>query len=164
MTNGENKSTAKQKLAKYEEILKEYTEKIGISSVALNTEVISLLSLNSSDMESMAAEDCGIGAYILSQYALYLQQEYNRNKVRRDWADKEINLLLANNYSNYGDQYTKWDAKKNMLIAADQHANALHQIIKHAETRISELQDTSSRISTMARYLESLQQTKRRFK
>ncbi len=159
--SGENKLSFEERLKKYEAILDQYTVKIGIAHIMYNSEVNDLLMLNSDQLRGMSHEQCGESSYILSNYATFVQMEYNRQKARVDWANSELNKIIADQGDRYGDKYTKFDLLKARVISGDSSAQVLGNIIKHAEGRATQLESVAFGIRDMARYLESLQVTKR---
>lgn len=161
--SGENKSS-KDRLAEFEQILNEYTQGIGINGIQYNAEVNDVLSLTREQLRGMHPEDCGELAFILSQYAVFIQKEQNRQRARVDWAEREISYLIALEQSKYygGDtKYVKYDLLRATIIKGNSAAQALDNIVRHAKARHVELDKVSSNINLMSKALIELQQTKR---
>ena len=150
------------KLKKHEEDLEEYKMIQGLIGVAHNTEVTEILAYNRKQLNALPADFCGESAFILSQYACYLQQEYNSQKIKFKWSTNELNLYIAKVKDNYGfDKFSKWDLVRATIIQGESPAMNLNIIIQEAESRMTIIEDVVSKINTMAQHLKELQQTKR---
>ena len=158
--SGENKSF-KDRLKEYEAVLDQYTVKIGIAHIMYNTEANEIMLYDADMLRGMSHEQCGEGAFILSNYATFIQMEYNRHKARVRWANTELMRIIAGTGDRYGDSYTKFELRKANCMNDDSSAQVLGSIIKHAEGRAIQLEGICDGIRDMARYLNSLQQTKR---
>jgi len=158
--SGDIKS-AKDNLKDYEKILDEYMAQIGVSHIQYNNDANEAMMLTREELRGMSPEDCGETAFILQQYAAFLQLEYNRQDVRVKWATIKINEIIAHQGDQYGDKYTKWELRRAMVLAGDTAAQMLGQILIHAEGRAAQLKDVSSKINTMGKHIGDLQMTKR---
>lgn len=155
-------ASSEERLKQHEDMLEEYKLTNGVVAVAHNTEVTEILTYNRKQLNALSAEDCGEGAFILSQYACYLQQEYNTQHVRYKWATNELNQLIAKVKSNYDfDRFSKWELVKSSVIAGETAGKKLNEIIINAESRMTIIDDLVHKINTMSQHLKELQQTKR---
>ena len=64
-------------------------------------------------------------------------------------------------YSILKQTFTKFELMRAQLIVADSAAAVLHEILKHAKSRQSELDQVSNNITSMAKYMNDLSYTKR---
>lgn len=158
--SGEQKSF-KERLKEYEGVLNEYRSRVGIAHIMYNNEVESILMLNKDELRGMSHEDCGENCFILSQYATYIQMEYNRHCARVKWAEDHLSKLIAKYGAKYGDKYTKWELLKSRIIVDDSSAKVLGEIITHASGRMIELNEMANSVRNMAKHLGDLQVTKR---
>ena len=162
---GERKMTGAKTYAEqwkeHEESLEEYKNIHGLVS-SHNSEVTTILTYNRQQLNALAAEDCGECAFILSQYASYLQQEYNMQKVKYKWANNKLNIYVAKVKSNYGfGKFTKWEEAKSTVVASEIPATILDDTIQESYSRMTLIEDTVRNINTMSQHLKELQQTKR---
>lgn len=165
--SGETKSkTFEERLEDFHKILKTYTDNIGLKNIGYNSDVDILLKLNKKQLNALSIEDCAEGAFILSQYALFVQKEYNKQKVRIIWANKHLDRIVANHEGNYsgGQKFIKYELLRQKVINGDSAATALDGIVVHATARATELEDLNHNISNMARYLSQLERIKRNIK
>jgi len=162
--SGDAKS-AKDRLKEFEALLNEYTQKIGTYGIVYPQDVTIILQLTKDHLRGMSPEDLGEDAFILSQYGLYLQKEKNRHSIRVDWANGELDLLIAREAGNYGmdggKSFIKYELLRSRIVIADSAAQALYQIVKHARARVTEIDQMSYQMNIMSKALIELQQTKR---
>jgi hypothetical protein len=94
-----------------------------------------------------------------------LQKEKNRHSIRVDWANGELDLLIAREAGNYGmdggKSFIKYELLRSRIVIADSAAQALYQIVKHARARVTEIDQMSYQMNIMSKALIELQQTKR---
>lgn len=160
-TNGQTSSKDEQ-LKKFEEILNEYEKGIGLDGLRMNPDVELYLNLTSGQLAGMTALHCGEAAFILFQYSAFLQKEYNRQNVRRTWAENKIDMMVAKDGDQYGDKYTKWIEKRYKLISGNTAARVVNNIVLHATSRCNALHELSNRVNSMGRVLLEYQATKSR--
>lgn len=158
--NGNN-SSPKDSLKRFTDLLDEYVYSIGLP-IKKNTEVDDILTLTAQEMSAMTALQCGEAAFLIFQYAAYIQSEYNRNVVRLMWAEEQISSLLGKYGDQYGDSYTKYDIRRARLCSGDDAAKIINQIRIHASARCEELKDISNKLTMMGRALLEYQGAKSR--
>lgn len=157
--SGEPKSF-KERLKEYESVLDQYNVKIGVAHILYHTEVNAIMLYNGDELRGLSAEECGEGAFILSNYAAFIQMEYNRQKARVEWAETELTKIIGSTGDRYGDGYTKYELRKARCIADDSSAKVLGDIIRHAGGRAIQLEGIADGLRDMARYLNGLQFSK----
>ena len=161
--SGEQKShSVKEQLAKFEQILEEYTSRQGLGVLSYNQEVEKALNLTSLELAAMSAESCGEQSFVLFQYALYIQKEHNRQTMRVNWAKNNLKIIVAKECKQYGDRYTGFNEKEGLIIANNERAYSLNNIVLHAQARADELFFLSRKVQFMGDSLIELQKTKRR--
>lgn len=156
-TNGENILKIETLNQQIELIL----TKVGLHKIMYDVQVEKALNLTHDDLKGMSAEECGMTAYTLKQYALYIQVETNKYQNVMGWAKRNIDALLAKEYSNIGDKYTKYEIKRNMLITMNSAATELYKQYIDAKIKYKALSNVSRNVSYIAETLLALQQTKR---
>lgn len=133
--------------------------KIIVSKSPENSE--KLMNLSSEELRGMSEEECGIVAIKLHQYASYIQQQYNRALSTQKVIESYINYLISKEYENYGDKYTKYDVKRNMILAGNSQGEQLSKLFLEAESLVDGLSGLSYKISNLANALNELQKSKR---
>lgn len=161
--NEESKLTVKEKLAAFEKAIDKHEAELPLLFPKCSAvEIEKALNLTEEDLKVMSDEDCAISAHTLSQYSLYLQKDINRNTTRANWARDNLNTLLAKSKDQYGDKWTKHEMKLAALCKGDSEAIALHDVLKHAEARITSLNNITMHISLICNTLLGLKSSKRR--
>ena len=164
--SGQNESkplTVNEQLAEFEQIMNEHETKIDLMFPKCKpVEIETALNITEEDLKIMNAEECGIKAHTLSKYIMHLQKDINRNNLRTNWAKDKLNKLLGAKGDQYGDKYTKYEAKLGMLCADNTYAAGLNNILLHAESRIISLNNITMHISLICNTLIGLQNSKRR--
>ncbi len=159
--SGENKSQKfEERLEEFHKVLKQYTDGIGLNNIFYNSDVEVFLKLRKKQLQGLSIEDCSEGAYLLSQYSLFLQKELNKQKVRIMWANKHLDRIVANHELS-SNTYIKYDLLRQKVVNGDSAASALNGIIVHATARATEVEGLMVNISQMAKYLSQLEFIKR---
>ena len=138
--SGQKTLTANERLIKFEEAVSNYIESKGLNPIGFSHEAIEVLNLDSSTLRTMTSEECISKSYIVYAYANYLQEEYNQNMVKLNFAMDNIRCIVANEISQF-DKYTKHEIKQQQIISNNPFATKLETIRKHAQARIDRLSD-----------------------
>lgn len=133
--------------------------KVIVSKSPENTD--KLMNLSSEELRGMSEEECGIAATKLHQYASYIQQQYNRSLSTQKIIESYINHLISKEYDNYGDKYTKYDVKRNMILAGNSQGEQLSKLFLEAESLVDNISGLAYKISNIANSLNELQKSKR---
>jgi hypothetical protein len=157
--------TFQERLKEYEEILNKYTEGFGLQFILYNKEVEPVLGLVYDQIQNLDSDGCDSYAYLLNQYSLVLTKEINRNKARLNWAQKQLDLLVASQAKKYvgADEkasFIKYELLCNRVILNDSSAQVLNSIILHAGGRVQELENIHIKIDLMAKTLSNLARTR----
>lgn len=156
-TNGENILKIETLKQQIELIL----TKVGLHKIMYDVQVEKALNLTHDDLKGMSAEECGMTAYTLKQYALYLQVECNKHKNIMNWARRNIDIMVAKEYKNLGDKYTKYEVRRNILISINSAAESLYRQYIDAKIQHTAIVGLSKNVSYIAETLLALQATKR---
>ena len=161
--SGEKQSKGyRERLSEFEKVLDEFIGNNGVGKVGYNPEIEIALNFTRSQIEQLNAEACGEYAILAANYSLYVQKQQNRNRVRKAWAERHLDHIVAQRYANYKQEYDKYEVVKDRISAADSDAQVLTQIILHSEARDQELDFLSRKIELLSNALSELQRTKRK--
>jgi hypothetical protein len=157
-----HKTTSKEDLEKWDSILDEYENVIGLHKYAAGLlsedELNSYFSMSRDSIEKLSPEDCAQIAYRLSQFAFHVQRTLNREITRFNWADETVKEVVAdeiNNYKGYG-----YIEKYYQAIKHNDRAQSLNAIKKYAKQRIDRLSYISNSIKNLADMILNIQKTK----
>ena len=163
LTDSPNETT-KDRLKKFEDVLQEYTTKIGVGNIPYYPkEVEDCMALTYEEILRLTEEDCAAKALILNRFAAYIEKEYNRQQVRIRWAEKNIADMVAKEGNKYGDKFTKYDLKIAMIANENTQAKILTDIVLYAEARMLELTGVAKHITLIAKSLSDMRQTKHKY-
>lgn len=153
--------TINQKLAEFENALDENNKKYLLDKVTINEEVEDILNLKLSVIKVLPKDECYANAFILAEFALFLQKEYNRESAKFKWLEQNLNNVIAKEGSNYGDKFTKHEVRKSLIMANDEYAKVLGDNILKASTQLESLNFLATRVNTMAEILTDFARSKR---
>ena len=161
--SGENASsmTAKEQLAHFEKLIDSYVSKQGIHRIEYNEEALKILNMKSFELKALTSQECGELAFALSQYALYVQQQINDQNARVNWAKNNIKSIVAKNSGQF-DRYMKYEEKEYAVIANDEYASKINDILSYAQAASDKLAYMAGRIQSLGNTLIELQRSKRR--
>jgi hypothetical protein len=125
------KRTAKDKFEHITETIKTYLKAKGIYLVK-KPEAQHYLEMTQDELRAMSADECGEAAFLLSQFAYWLRQQYNLEMMRVRLCDAEIDKQIGRRIQSY-DKYMKWEEKRLAAISEDSHAAAWMELRKWAE-------------------------------
>ncbi len=157
--SGENRSF-EDRLKEYQSTLDHYAIKIGVAHIMYSPEANKAMLLTGEELRGMSPEECGETAFILSQYATFVEMEYNKENANLEWAEDKLTDIIAKEGDRYGDKYTKFEIKKARVLSDDSSAKVLGNIITEARGRATKLKGIASGIRVMAKYVDGLRQTK----
>ena len=149
-----------QKWKELEQKLDNYQNTLSLN-LHKSDEVSNILNLSLQQLQQLTAEDCGIYGYLLVQYSTFLQKEINRHHAKNKWASHNLDAMTGKYGKEYGNQWTKLDERKLMLISDNSYAKALFDLIKHSSVICEDLTYIAKKVEIMATQLSELQKTKR---
>jgi hypothetical protein len=114
------------------------------------------------ELRKMNAEECGETAFLLAQFSLFLQKEYNTENSRLNWCQEQINKTIANTTLQQGSKYSPYEERKNLAIREDAVAYKLNDIKVYVHARLDRLYFLAQHVQFLSKTLIELQQTKRR--
>jgi len=149
-----------QRLAEVENILKEYESSLGLK-IADQEDYSRYLNLKQSQLKKMSPEECGEVAFMMAQQSLYIQQEINKHTQRMNWANTNIEIMIAKSLDNYGTKYTPYEIRKTLAINDNEYTAKLYEIFVRAKQFLDKLSYIPTKIGYLSKTLLELQQTKR---
>lgn len=155
------KSAIDVKLENLQKKLDDYENSMGLVEVQKPIGIEGYLNLSSQELQEMSAEEVGEAAFILAQYSMYIQKEYNRQNAVKNWAQACQNAIIAKIIDNYGNEYTKFDEKSMKAIYGNDAAIVLQRIIVEASQKTDVLHFLSQKIEMAHKRLSEYQETKR---
>jgi thymidylate synthase len=153
--------SAQDSIKLVEEQLDNFLDGLSLKNVIYDTDIEYILNYTASQIRSFSSEECGINAFLLQQYTLYLQKQINRLKSISGWATSNIKMLTAKEGKNYGNNYTRYDERIYLVKSGNTYGKELHKVERKADIHVQELDMIISRVNSMANTLLELQQTKR---
>ena len=167
--SGENESktqqqTIEERLGNIDQLLSEYESAIGIPKIyKINTQKIQeYLQMDRDELKTLNAEDCSEISFALSQASFYVQKEHNKENAKYNWAEAQINGLIAAKVSEY--KGYSFDERKLKAIADNSAAIKLQKIKVEAKLRIDRLNGISSQLQYMSKTMNDLKFAKREIK
>ena len=118
------------------------------------------LNLTPSDLVKLSGEECGEGAYCLTQFVIAIQNALNKEISRLNWATKKIEEEIVPQLKNYNVGSFNQNAVAAMLD--NSYAKKLNDIKVYCSGRIERLQELPKFYLKLADRLESLAVTKRK--
>lgn len=159
--SGEQELKTDEKIKELETLLDDYSKSLGLVAIQKDKDIETILEASHDEIKSMSAEELGVWSFRLARYAAFLQRELNRHTAKNKWAEHNIKIIVAKNHANYGDKFTKYEYKRDMVIADNGYALALNKLLLHSSLRIEELNFISTRINTMSNILQDITKGKR---
>ncbi len=156
--------TTKDRLKKFEDVLQEYTTKLGVGNIPYYPkEVEDCMALTYDEILRLTEDDCGAKSLILNRFAAYIEKEFNRQNVRIKWAEKNLADIVAKEGNKYGDKFTKYELKIAMIANENNQAKTLRDIVLYAEARMLELSGIAKHITLIAKSLNDIRQSKHKY-
>lgn len=105
-------------------------------------------------MRALTIQDCAIIAARLSQYCVYIQRCFNRNKRRIKFLEAEVRKTIASKVQGYGGQ---WEFQKQQAINDDEYALQNHKKMLEYEQVNTTIEHLSLSIKDLADRYKDLQ-------
>jgi hypothetical protein len=131
-----NKAT--DKLQEHIQLMTKYVNETNTKFASFKEEFLLYSDLNKEQIDKLTREELFDCAYILYGYSSYIQDEINRNKIALNWCNDQLENLIANNSSMFG-QYTKHESKRHILVNENSFAASIDNMRLVAEARLQAL-------------------------
>lgn len=150
-----------ERLKANEEVLNQYSTSMGLDAIKYNSDAELVLKLGSNDLKGLTSEEALCYGYVLSNYGAFLSKEIGRQNAILSWANYNLGVVIGKVYSNYGNDYVKYDVRKVLICADNEYAAQLSKIALQATLRIEHLKGVDFQVSKMADFLKEIAKTKR---
>ena len=159
--SGETELKTEAKILKFIDDIQVKLDKLHITHADYPKDIKEALNTSTEELRGLSEEACGIHGVIIHRYALYVQQEANKAQATLKAVESYIATLVAKEYDNYGDKYTKYEVKRSLVLSNHSHGEELNRI--HIETQA--LNDSFSslayKMTSIGNSMIELQKTKR---
>lgn len=150
--NGQTKSdTVCQRIEIWKENLVNFGTLLGLTELLYTEDVSKYFNLKAEEIKSLSVEDCIEGAYLLSQFALHIQKEYNKMSAITSKCDYELKRYVSDKVSQF--QYASYEERIMRIIKEDSVAAKISEIKVDAESKKQLLQHVSNTINTLSNIL-----------
>ena len=165
--SGENQSqdtkqlSIEERLGKIDLLLQEYESGLGIpKTFKINTQdVEGYLQMSRDELKILDMEECAEISFALSQASFYIQKESNKERAKFNWADAQINGIIASKVSEY--KGASFEERKLKAISDNSATMTLNKIKVNAKLRIDRLDGISQQIQFMSKSINDLKFAKR---
>jgi hypothetical protein len=158
--NNENVSTPEAKLVEIEKILDNYQTRKGILALQSKNEAEKYLNLPQAEIRTLQADECFEAGIILCQYATFVQEAYNRELTRANWAESEIKRTVTKQMKQYNSPSA--DERRYLAIMGDEYTAKLDKLRMWAQALADRLSFMANRVDATARAYLSLAQHRRK--
>jgi hypothetical protein len=158
--NNENVSTPEAKLVEIEKILDNYQTRKGILALQSKNEAEKYLNLPQAEIRTLQVDECFEAGIILCQYATFVQEAYNRELTRANWAESEIKRTVTKQMKQYNSPSA--DERRYLAIMGDEYTAKLDKLRMWAQALADRLSFMANRVDATARAYLSLAQHRRK--
>ncbi len=125
-------------------------------------DVDKLLNISPQELARLTGEDCNARAYSLFAHNLVIQKRMNSLISKKKWAENNVKYLVAREWNNYGDSYSKYEDIKYKIANENGSVYQFMRLQSDCELEIDALSFVCARIQSIAETLNSLSYSKRR--
>jgi hypothetical protein len=160
---GENALGAQSKLDNVVKQIEVYLEnKRGLTQLKVHNYVEKYINMPQEEMRRLEQSECAEAGLILTRYAGYVQECYNKELSRLNWAEAEIRRAITPELNQYNKAYQTYEERKALAIAGNEYTARLEELRTWAQTLVDRLAFMAQRIDAIARAYFNLQQSKRK--
>lgn len=139
MKIGDNKlKTAKETVEDFLLKLEDFTNETNTKFANFREEFLTVSDLSDDNLKKLTKEEHFDAAYLLYSYASYVQDQYNRQKVVYDLCNDQLEKMVAKNSDKFS-QYTKHDAKIQLIVVDNEYAKSIDSYRQVAHARLQNL-------------------------
>lgn len=139
----------------------EYLDKLKISSFKLDPSIEDIINLSNEEIQSLDSQICFNYAFQLNRYAAFIQKEENKWNSVLYWAEHNLRIVFGKYARDYGDKWTKYDERKDIVLVDNKWAVNLNRIILETQLKAKSLYMLSNKINAMSKLLEGLAHAKK---
>lgn len=142
-------SAASEDLKQHIESIDNYINETNTKFASFKEEFLLYADMDTDSLSKLNQEETFNVAYTLYNYASYIQDEVNKNKIALNWCTEHMERLIAQHSDMFG-QYTKHESKKHILSKENSYAAKLEQMRLIAENRLQSLDGKTYEIKRKA--------------
>ena len=142
-------SAASEDLKQHIESIENYINETNTKFASFKEEFLLYADMDTDSLSKLNQEETFNVAYTLYNYASYIQDEVNKNKIALNWCTEQMERLIAQHSDMFG-QYTKHESKKHILSKENSYAAKLEQMRLIAENRLQSLDGKTYEIKRKA--------------
>ena len=120
---------------------------------------LEIMRITPSSLEKLSDIECGESAFVLLQYAMYLQKACNKIRCRLRWCEENIFAIIAPLLPQQ--KAYSLDERKALAIQQSGIASSINGFRVQLQIRLERIMYLTDKLDAMARSLLSLQSTKR---
>lgn len=141
MNNGENKlKTAKETIEDFVQKLDDFINETNVKFSNFKPEFLTAADMSLDELKSLNKDDCFNNADLLYGYAAYISDQLTRQKVVYNLCTDQLEKLVAKNNERFN-QYTKHDAKIQLIVVDNEYARSIDSYRQIAQSRVEALSD-----------------------
>lgn len=131
--------TAKETIEGFVSKLEDFTNETNTKFATFREEFLIVSDLSDDQLKKLSKEEHFDAAYILYGYASYIQDQYSRQKVVFDLCSDQLEKMVAKHNDQFS-QYTKHDAKIQLIIVDNEYAKTIDNYKQVAHARMQSLE------------------------
>ena len=151
-----------ERLSQIEQKVDTYHETKGIIKLTPKNNAKTYLELESNAMRGLNEQECCEASIVLNQYSAFLQESYNKELSRVNWATSEMKRVSAPQLKQYAGKFQSYEEKCNLVIAGDEHVSELDRVRMWAQQLADRLNFMAQRVDAIAKSYLALAQSKRK--
>jgi hypothetical protein len=132
-----NENYVDQKMAEVVNKIENQARIFALNRVNIDTTCTTYLTMTEDQLVKLTPEELALGEIRLSSFSLSLQQHVNKAMAIKNWADRSIRLVVAQNYNSF-DKFMQYEARKDCTIVNNEYAQKLGQIVSEQQLIIDE--------------------------
>lgn len=132
--------TAKETIEDFVEKLDEFINETNIKFSNFKPEFLTAADMSLDKLKSLSKDDCFNNADLLYGYAAYISDQLTRQKVVYNLCTDQLEKLVARHSDSFS-QYTKHDAKIQLIVVDNEYARSIDHFRQIAQSRIEALND-----------------------
>jgi hypothetical protein len=159
-SNGQIES-ALEKMQNVVKQIEKYQTKKGLLALKVKNDAEIYLNMSANEMKHLPAEECAEAGVLLMQYAMFVQETYNKEMARVNWAEDEIIKVTTPDIAKAGERYSPYEERKNIAIGLNEYTIKLQELKRMAKSSVDSLYFMSNRAESVAKAFMTLAQIRK---
>jgi hypothetical protein len=159
--SGVIESLTDKRLTQEIEEAKAYLDKLKLNTLKPDPRIEEILNLSDEDIQRSDQQICFQYAFQLNRYAAFIQTEENKWNSILYWAEHNLKIVIGKFGRDYGDKYTSYEERKNIVIVENEWAITLNKLVLETQLKAKSLYMVSNKINSMSKLLEGLAHAKK---